>query len=238
MKKNIFLAKLGILLMMLVSGSSLMSAADFVDDHVQPTLSVAPIAIGPGEEAEVVVEYDSIVGYSAFQLAVEVPDGLSIVESEGVDEDGESVKMLGAFGSSCYSSGLSRCDFRKQDNALLFAYANPNLKKMLKKGVLATFKVKADEKLAETAEIKLFDILFSGVITDGGEFNGQEYNSGMPYMTMNVPVTKKMPTGINAVNAENQQAAAIYTISGTKVSKAAKGVNIVVRNGKAIKVVK
>lgn len=45
-------------------------------------------------------------------------------------------------------------------------------------------------------------------------------------------------TGINGINADFQNAEAVYSIEGVRMNKAAKGVNVVIRNGKAIKVVK
>ena len=57
-------------------------------------------------------------------------------------------------------------------------------------------------------------------------------------MTATIDVKKKIASAINGVEAESQDAEAVYSIGGVRLNKAAKGVNIVVRNGKAIKVVK
>ena len=42
-------------------------------------LSVDPITIVPGEEAEVVVNYESTVARSAYQIDITLPEGLSFV---------------------------------------------------------------------------------------------------------------------------------------------------------------
>ena len=58
------------------------------------------------------------------------------------------------------------------------------------------------------------------------------------YFEQAFDIKKAVTTGINGVEAEGQDAEAVYSIGGVRLNKAAKGVNIVVRNGKAIKVVK
>lgn len=53
-----------------------------------------------------------------------------------------------------------------------------------------------------------------------------------------VKAQNEIATGINGINADFQNAEAVYSIGGVRLNKAAKGVNVVIRNGKAIKVVK
>lgn len=53
-----------------------------------------------------------------------------------------------------------------------------------------------------------------------------------------VKAQNEITTGIHGITADFQNAEAVYSIGGVRLNKAAKGVNIVVRNGKAIKVVK
>lgn len=53
-----------------------------------------------------------------------------------------------------------------------------------------------------------------------------------------VKAQNEIATGINSINADFQNAEAVYSIGGVRLNKAAKGVNVVIRNGKAIKVVK
>lgn len=53
-----------------------------------------------------------------------------------------------------------------------------------------------------------------------------------------VKAQNEVATGIHGINADFQNAEAVYSIGGVRLNKAAKGVNVVIRNGKAIKVVK
>lgn len=53
-----------------------------------------------------------------------------------------------------------------------------------------------------------------------------------------VKAQNDIATGIHGITADFQNAEAVYSIGGVRLNKAAKGVNVVIRNGKAIKVVK
>lgn len=53
-----------------------------------------------------------------------------------------------------------------------------------------------------------------------------------------VKAQNEITTGIHGITADFQNAEAVYSIGGVRLNKAAKGVNVVIRNGKAIKVVK
>lgn len=53
-----------------------------------------------------------------------------------------------------------------------------------------------------------------------------------------VKAQNEIATGIHGINADFQNAEAVCSIGGVRLNKAAKGVNVVIRNGKAIKVVK
>lgn len=53
-----------------------------------------------------------------------------------------------------------------------------------------------------------------------------------------VKAQNEIATGIHGITADFQNAEAVYSIGGVRLNKAAKGVNVVIRNGKAIKVVK
>ena len=100
--------------------------------------------------------------------------------------------------------------------------ANPQLKYMKSSGSLFSFTVKVSEELADNAQILLTKIKFNDAA----------------YFEQAFDIKKAVTTGINGVEAESQDAEAVYSIGGVRLNKAAKSVNIVVRNGKAIKVVK
>lgn len=230
MKKNIFLSKVGILLMLLFGSVSIASA-----DEKNPTLKADPVSIAPGEVVQVDIQYDSEIQYSGFQLRVVLPEGLSFEGTEVVDEDGEKSVVYGTLGNSCLASHFADIAINKEEGSAKFGtlfYKVFHAKvKMLKNGILCSFKVKADEKLAEESQIKIADTKFAAL-----DSNKNEYHSS--YMTATIDVKKKIATGINGVEAESQDAEVVYSIGGVRLNKAAKGVNIVVRNGKAIKVVK
>ena len=230
MKKNIFLSKVGILLMLLFGSVSIASA-----DEKNPTLKADPVFIAPGEVVQVDIQYDSEIQYSGFQLRVVLPEGLSFEGTEVVDEDGEKSVVYGTLGNSCLASHFADIAINKEEGSAKFGtlfYKVFHAKvKMLKNGILCSFKVKADEKLAEESQIKIADTKFAAL-----DSNKNEYHSS--YMTATIDVKKKTATAINGVEAESQDAEAVYSIGGVRLNKAAKGVNIVVRYGKVIKVVK
>ena len=226
MKRNLLLAKFGILIFMLLGATSVVKAEE--DIRTSPTLTAAPVEIAIGEEAEVAIGYESTEPFTAYQLRVVLPEGLSYVGSEIVDEDGETTTVFGTLGNACLASHSSDISLVK-GNLFFIVY---NLKmKALKNGILCKFKVKADENLADNAQIQYIDTKFSGFSDHGTEMHSI-------YMKGTIDVKKKIATGINGVEAEGQDAEAVYSIGGVRLNKAAKGVNVVIRNGKAIKVVK
>lgn len=230
MKKNIIFSKVGILLILLFGSVSIASA-----DEKNPTLKAAPVSIAPGEVAQVDIQYDSEIQYSGFQLRVVLPEGLSFEGTEVFDEDGEKSVVFGTLGNSCLASHFADIAINNEEGSpkfgtLFYKVFHPKAK-MLKNGILCSFKVKADEKLAEESQIKIANALFVAL-----DNNKKEYHSSE--MTATIDVKKKIATGINGVETEAQNTEAVYSIGGVRLNKAAKGVNIVVRNGKAIKVVK
>lgn len=173
MKRNLLFTKLCVILMMLFGGVTFVSAAE----EACPTLTISPVSIIPGMETEVSIQYESEVDYSAFQLRVRLPEGLSFVGKELKDEDGEITTQYGAVGDACLASHSSEvilvtAEGSEWRGTLLFVAYNIK-KKMMKKGTLCTFTVKADEKLAKSSEIKIEDMLFSG-LKDDKEYHSAE----------------------------------------------------------------
>lgn len=159
--------------MTLFGGVTFVSAAE----EACPTLTISPVTIVPGMETEVSIQYESEVDYSAFQLRVRLPEGLSFVGKELKDEDGEITTQYGAVGDACLASHSSEvilvtAEGSEWRGTLLFVAYNIK-KKMMKKGTLCTFTVKADEKLAKSSEIKIEDMLFSG-LKDDKEYHSAE----------------------------------------------------------------
>ena len=173
MKRNLLFTKLCVILMMMFGGVTFVSAAE----EACPTLTISPVSIIPGMETEVSIQYESEVDYSAFQLRVRLPEGLSFVGKELKDEDGEITTQYGAVGDACLASHSSEvilvtAEGSEWRGTLLFVAYNIK-KKMMKKGSLCTFTVKADEKLAKSSEIKIEDMLFSG-LKDDREYHSAE----------------------------------------------------------------
>lgn len=96
-------------------------------------------------------------------------------------------------------------------------------------GSLCTFDVVADETFVDGSEIKVANFRCWGA---GGhtEYYGEDFA---------IKVTID-PTslGIGGVSADGQGADGVYQLNGVRTDKMQRGVNIVVKNGKAVKVVK
>lgn len=162
MKKNMFVAKLGLFLMMLFGSVSIVNGADLVQ-LAAPTITVdGPIKMIPGMEAEISINYESKDEYSGYQMKVALPEGLSVVEEK--DEEGEIV--YGTLGDAC-SAKYHASDISFKDNEIFFiVFSVKNT--MLKKGTLCKFKVKANEKLAKDAKIELREVMFAAIgVTSG-----------------------------------------------------------------------
>ena len=157
-----FVAKLGMFLMMLFGSVSIVNGADLVQ-LAAPTITVdGPIKMIPGMEAEISINYESKDEYSGYQMKVALPEGLSVVEEK--DEEGEIV--YGTLGDAC-SAKYHASDISFKDNEIFFiVFSVKNT--MLKKGTLCKFKVKANEKLAKDAKIELREVMFAAIgVTSG-----------------------------------------------------------------------
>ena len=221
--------------MMLIGSTSVVKAEG---ETAEPKLTIDPVEIAVGEEAEISVKYESEIDYSGYQFRVSLPEGLSFVSMEVEDEDGEMTTAYGTLGDACLASHASDISIIKKEGSYmdgtLFFIVYHLKNKMLKSGkTLCKFKVKADEKLPETTQIKWLDTQFTAIDVEAQKV----YSTG--FMSGTIDVKKStVPTGINGVEAEAQTTDAVYSIGGVRLNKAAKGVNVVIRNGKAIKVVK
>ena len=100
-------------------------------------------------------------------------------------------------------------------------------------GSIISFDVIADNTFNGDATIKFYDFLATTKAIDG---KVDQYYA----KDLTVKVTKGgTSTGINGIESDfAAKADGIYTVSGLKVNKFVKGINIVVKDGKATKVVK
>ena len=188
------------------------------------TLSVDPITVAVGEEAEVVINYEGSQPYANIQFDFTLPEGLSFVEQEIINADEETELVYGVKGTALYSSHALLYKLQDENNKVLRFLITHNQNKGIKNsGSLFSFKVKADETLAETSEIVVNKIEFSGM--DAGQLlkvNPADFT---------IAVTKGTPTGINGIEANSEKAAS-FNLAGQKVSANAKGIRI--QNGKKV----
>ena len=164
MKKNMFVAKLGMFLMMLFGSVSFVSA-----QSANPKVTIdGPLKFIPGMEAEISVNYEaSDVEFSGYQMKVLLPEGLSVVE----EKDEEGMPVYGTLGDAC-SAKYHMSDISFKDNEIFFiVFCIQDY--MLKNGTLCKFKVKADEKLAKDAKILLNEIMFASTEASTDEFTSE-----------------------------------------------------------------
>ena len=101
-------------------------------------------------------------------------------------------------------------------------------------GQLCSFEIQADENFVDGSEIQFNDIR----AVTGGAVGVPSIPFFAPNLKVKV-VKDGTATGINAIESDfAAKADGIYTVSGLKVNKLVKGINIVVKDGKATKVVK
>ena len=164
MKKNMFVALLGMFLMMLFGSVSFVSA-----QSANPKVTIdGPLKFIPGMEAEISVNYEaSDVEFSGYQMKVLLPEGLSVVE----EKDEEGMPVYGTLGDAC-SAKYHMSDISFKDNEIFFIVFSIQ-DYMLKNGTLCKFKVKADEKLAKDAKILLNEIMFATTEASTDEFTSE-----------------------------------------------------------------
>lgn len=164
MKKNMFVAKLGMFLMMLFGSVSFVSA-----QSANPKVTIdGPLKFIPGMEAEISVNYEAgDVEFSGYQMKVLLPEGLSVVE----EKDEEGMAVYGTLGDAC-SAKYHMSDISFKNNEIFFIVFSIQ-DYMLKNGTLCKFKVKADEKLAKDAKIMLNEIIFASTEASTDEFTSE-----------------------------------------------------------------
>lgn len=142
---NIVSAKLGLAMLMLFGVLSMAKA--------QETLTVSPVEIVPGEEAEVTVAYESTVDRKSFQMNITLPQGLTYVASE---ENGKIVKL----GDAASDHLITEV---KENESLVRIIAFSMTSAPFASGKnLISFKVKAGEDLAASSQIEFSNLKFAG----------------------------------------------------------------------------
>ena len=183
-------------------------------------ITIDPISIAPGEEATFAINYEKEdVDFSNFQVDFNLPEGLTFVEHESTDEDGEPIIVHALKGTA----PLASHNYKETliDKYLLITLTNPNLKNF-KNGSLLLVTVKADESLADDTKIEIPQLLLSGLDSEGKQVD-------VTFENLTVAVTKSTPTAISGIEA-NAEKVQSFNLAGQKVSANAKGIRI--QNGK------
>ena len=210
MKFNSISKKLGSLILML-------GIATFANAQ---KITIDPITIAPGEEATFAINYEKEdVDFSNFQVDFNLPEGLTFVEHESTDEDGEPIIVHALKGTAPVASH----NYKETliDKYLLITLTNPNLKNF-KNGSLLLVTVKADESLADDTKIEIPQLLLSGLNSEGKQVD-------VTFENLTVAVTKSTPTAISGIEA-NAKKVQSFNLAGQKVNANAKGIRI--HNGK------
>lgn len=179
--------------------------------------SVSPIKVAVGKSTKVAIslgfEKSKIAGLT-FDLVL--PEGLKVVNKPQVVAD-----RCPNYEANLAANGHFVV---RPDGLILNDFVGTS-------GELCSFEVVADEKFVDGSEIQFNNIESATSISPSIPFYAPN---------LKVKVTKDgTATGINGIESDfAAKADGIYTISGLKVNKLVKGVNIVVKDGKATKVVK
>lgn len=188
------------------------NVGQFGSDNDEITLSDKPTLIN--------ITFDNTMEFCAMQADIALPKGVSFVDGA----DGEWVTYTDRLpeGLSAYIALMPQCD---DDYRLLIAgLGNPTF--VGNTGALFGINVVADNNY-EGGDIKFSNIILSDV--RGNSFKAEPF----------VIKCKNISTGINQIEATSTDFAdGIYDIVGVKSNKLKTGINIVVKNGKAVKVVK
>jgi len=179
------------------------------------SLSVENINIAAGTTGEVAIKFEAPVDCKALQMTVSLPEGVEIPYNE---EDEEYGIEYGDLLHKKYS-----VDINKKDNTYKFlVYRNVKEPKFeAKEGTLLILTLSVAEGVTGALDASIKDITVNDLASKPVE--------GFADVEFKIGVTEDVVTGINSINAEENDGAA-YNLAGQKVGKNYKG--IVVKNGK------
>lgn len=191
------------------------------DDQMFVTAAIDPITVGTPQTVTFSLDFDKqIMNAAAFQVVL--PQGLTVVE------DSPEVGSICPNHEASYIDGQVVVIVKNIMKAYDFSAT---------KGDFASFKVVADESFVDGSEILVKNVHAVGnTVDENGKKHGVEYFAE----DFNIKVNLDQSTGINGVNADEfaEGADGIYQLNGVRTDKMQRGVNIVVKNGKTVKVVK
>ena len=187
-----------------------------INNEYKIDFAIDPIKVVVGQPTKVAISlgFDKKpLGGLAFDLVL--PEGVKVVNSPEVVEERcpDHVAKLASNGHFVVRAIAEPVDFVGTN------------------GQLCSFEIQVDDKFVDGSEILCKDVYAVTTTYPSIRFHSPD---------LKVKITKDgTATGINAIESEfAAKADGIYTISGLKVNQLVKGVNIVVKDGKATKVVK
>ena len=202
---------------------------DFVSPYYSNDFVITPVfgdlSIAPGETKTISMELNSAEPLVSYECLINMPEGLTIdMASFATTDRTVNHKVLkGVRDNGDIFVGLS-AKLTAEDNKFIG-----------EEGAVLTFDVTADESLAESAQILVKDIMTCAQADLQPETPVVSFYS--PDVLINV--TNTSTSGINnAAEGRYSDADAIYSINGVRTKSLQRGVNIVKKDGKTIKVVK
>ena len=200
---------------------------DFVSPYYSNDFVITPVfgdlSIAPGETKTISMELNSAEPLVSYECLINMPEGLTIdMASFATTDRTVNHKVLKAV----------------RDNGDIFVGLVAKLtaednKFIGDEGAVLTFDVTADESLAESSQILVKDIMSCAM----ADLDSPQVPFFSPDVLINV--TNTLTSGINnAAEGRYSDADAIYSINGVRTKSLQRGVNIVKKDGKTIKVVK
>ena len=205
-------------------GKAFMTVALAASVNAQEMVAkIDPLSIAVGEEAEITVAYENTteLSYINMQVDITLPEGLNFVEQEITDADDEIIKVYGIKGDAALASHELVWAMKDEGRRIRFSLQNMKMKNLKPSGTLFTFKVKADESLAETSVMNITSFKFAGDNND--EITSYKFDD------FTVEVTRNEATGIKKAELVKKNGKT-YNLNGVVVNNNTKQIRV--RNGK------
>lgn len=185
------------------------------EDQMLVNGTIAPLKVDEPQTVTINLDFEKVT-MNAAAFFVELPQGLKYVE--GSETAGP---ICGNHDAAC----------KKGQFTLLWSDFSEDPTFLANKGELASFQVVADETFVSGSKIRISNVKATTYDENRKvvEYYAEDFD---------IEVTMDNATGINGIDAAAEGADGIYQINGVRTDKMQRGVNVVVKNGKAIKVVK
>ena len=201
---------------------------DFVSPYYSNDFVITPVfgdlSIAPGETKTISMELNSAEPLVSYEGYINMPEGLTI-----------DMASFATTERTVNHNVKAQVQNNGDIKVILFGKLGKDNKFIGEEGAVFTFDVTADESLAESAQILVKDIMTCA------QADLQPETPIVPFYSPDVliNVTNTSTSGINnAAEGRYSDADAIYSINGVRTKSLQRGVNIVKKDGKTIKVVK